>query len=53
VNERDRNTLLNNANDKFTGYMNSITNQKFLTSEDSLSFWEEFQTNESVYVKSI
>lgn len=49
VNENDRNTLLNNANDKFTGYINSITNQTFSTSEDSLLFLEEFQTNESVY----
>lgn len=49
VNEKDRNTLLNNANDKFTGYINSITNQTFSTAEDSLSFLEEFQTNEKIY----
>lgn len=49
VNEKHRNTLLNNANDKFTGYINSITNQTFSTAEDSLSFLEEFQTNEKIY----
>lgn len=51
VNSKDRNILLNNANDKFTSYINSITNQTFSTAEDSLSFLEEFQTNESIYNK--
>lgn len=49
VNSKDRNILLNKANDKFTGYINSITNRTFSTSEDSLSFLEKFQTNEDIY----
>jgi len=49
VNSEDRNILLNNANNKFTGYINSITDKAFSTAQDSLAFLEEFQTNEKVY----
>lgn len=49
LNTNDKKDLLNNANDKFTGFVNSITNQKFSTANDSLLFLQEFQTNNNLY----
>ncbi len=49
VNTKDRNNLIGSANDKFTDYINLITNQEFVNSEDSLSFLEKFQTDKSVF----
>lgn len=49
LNAEDRGILLETANDKLTGYINSITNQTFSNSKESLSFLEAIQTSESVY----
>ncbi len=51
VNSEERNILLGNANNKFSDYINSITNKKFANAEDSLSFFEKLQTSESVFNK--
>jgi len=49
VNSKDRKHLLEDANKKFSEYINKITKQKLENAEDSLAFLENFQTTESVF----
>jgi hypothetical protein len=49
LDSEDRNILLNNANNKFTEYINRITAHSFGSAEESLSFLENIQTVESVF----
>lgn len=49
VNEKDRNQLLLNANEKFTNYTNSIFMQKFTNRDDSLIFLKQFKTAPEIF----